>query len=110
MHWLENGSTLQLEVPPYNFSYEWLISLLLQEPPKPKSTPFMFHRMWLSQEYFDEMVEHWWYEENHIYGTAIFSFTTKLQYLKRKMKAWNKIKFGDVTKVRMNLEVRVQQV
>ncbi|XP_059073635.1 uncharacterized protein LOC131874329 [Cryptomeria japonica] len=39
---------------------------------------------------------HWWRVGGPTYGTAMFSFSKKLQYVKRKLKNWNKNCFGNL--------------
>ena len=49
----------------------------------PKNPPFKFQLMWLRDSSLHDFVSCWWKDGAPAYGTAMFSFSKKLQYVKQ---------------------------
>jgi len=46
--------------------------------------------MWLREESLLDLVSRWWTEGRPAFGMAMYSFVKRLQYVKYKLKHWNK--------------------
>ena len=59
------------------------------------STPFRFENMWLQHPSFKECFGSWWrgFQGN---GWEGHKFMKKLQFVKAKLKVWNKVTFGEL--------------
>ncbi|XP_026459386.1 uncharacterized protein LOC113360051 [Papaver somniferum] len=75
--------------------------------PKPKNSPFKFHKMWIYHPNFMETVQKSWSEE--VVGDPDFVFQTKLKRLKNILKEWNWQVFGNVNIQMKEAEIKVQE-
>ncbi|RVW35456.1 hypothetical protein CK203_097212 [Vitis vinifera] len=82
------------EVLPRWTSDHWLI-VLETNPFKWGPTPFRFENMWLQHPSFKESFGSWWREFQGD-GWEGHKFMRKLQFLRAKLKEWNKTSFGDL--------------
>ncbi|KAJ9708595.1 hypothetical protein PVL29_000566 [Vitis rotundifolia] len=82
------------EVLPRWTSDHWPI-VLETNPFKWGPTPFKFENMWLQHLSFKESFGSWWIEFQGD-GWEGHKFMRKLQFLKAKLKEWNKTSFGDL--------------
>ena len=58
-------------------------------------SPFKFENMWLKVEGFMDRVRCWW-NSYHFVGSPSYVLACKLKALKKDLKCWNKLVFGDV--------------
>ena len=65
-------------------------------------SPFRFENMWLEFEGFADLIKEWW-GEVQVQGFASFIVAKKLQYIKEKLKIWNRKVFGDIKMRKHNL-------
>ncbi|RVW92050.1 hypothetical protein CK203_037097 [Vitis vinifera] len=82
------------EVLPRWTSDHWLI-VLETNPFKWGPTPFRFENMWLQHLSFKESFGSWW-REFQGNGWEGHKFMRKLQFIKAKLKEWNKASFGEL--------------
>ena len=82
------------EVLPRWISDHWTI-VLDTNPFKWGPTPFRFENMWLQHPSFKECFSTWWrsFQGN---GWEGHKFMRKLQFVKAKLKGWNKDSFGEL--------------
>ena len=82
------------EVLPRWISDHWTI-VLDTNPFKWGPTPFRFENMWLQHPSFKECFSSWWrgFQGN---GWEGHKFMRKLQFVKAKLKYWNKVSFGEL--------------
>lgn len=62
--------------------------LSLENTKKPRNNPFRSKIMWMSHPDLEPKIKEWW--NTIVHGTRIFSLTKKLQYIKKKLKVWNR--------------------
>ncbi|RVW34503.1 putative ribonuclease H protein [Vitis vinifera] len=62
-------------------------------------TPFRFENMWLQHPSFKENFGRWW-REFQGNGWEGHKFMRKLQFVKTKLKVWNKASFGELRRIR----------
>ena len=58
-------------------------------------TPFKFENMWLEFEGFSDLIKEWW-GELQVDEFASYIVTTKLKFVKEKLKKWNRDVLGDI--------------
>lgn len=59
--------------------------------------PFHFENMWVSHPKFKDQIHEWW-SEMVLEGYKGFGFMKKLQYIKQKLRVWNRNTFGHIKK------------
>ncbi|RVW39477.1 Transposon TX1 uncharacterized 149 kDa protein [Vitis vinifera] len=65
-------------------------------------TPFRFENMWLQHSSFKENFGRWW-SEFQGNGWEGHKFMRKLQFVKAKLKEWNKTSFGELSKKKKDI-------
>ncbi|XP_059071912.1 uncharacterized protein LOC131871200 [Cryptomeria japonica] len=65
---------------------------------------FKFEKMWLRDKNLRELIKEWWSGAPKICGTKAFVFVKKLQFIKSKIKEWNRTKFGNIFANKRDLE------
>ena len=56
--------------------------------------------MWRHDSSLCDFILCWWKDGAPTYGTAIFSFSKKLQYVKRQLRTWNRQCFGNIHSIK----------
>lgn len=69
-NWLTQEVGMQTEILSTAGSDHKPVILNWISPSKIRATPFKFQQMWLNHPSFDDLIETWWNEERHIYGTG----------------------------------------
>jgi len=77
---------------PFSDHFSICFETLISDRGKP---PFRFENMWLESEGFSDLISEWC-GELRVPGFANFLVTSKLKFLKEKLKVWNKEIFGDI--------------
>ena len=72
-------------------------------------TPFRFENMWLLHPEFKERFRGWWQECQEI-GWEGHRFMRKLQFIKAKLKAWNRDVFGDLKEEKNNILLDISRI
>ena len=62
-----------------------------------KCPHFKFQLMWFCDSSLHDFVLCWWKDDTPPYGTVMFSFSKRLQYVKRHLSIWNRNFFGTFT-------------
>ncbi|XP_057859032.2 uncharacterized protein LOC131067882 [Cryptomeria japonica] len=62
--------------------------------------------MWLRDQSLRELINGWWSGALEVSGTKTFVFVKKLQFIKSKLKEWNRVKFGNIFANKRDLEDR----
>ncbi|XP_057851793.2 uncharacterized protein LOC131061978 [Cryptomeria japonica] len=73
----------------------------------PVRCPFKFEKMWLRDQSLRELINGWWLGAPEVSGTKAFVFVKKLQFIKSKLKEWNRVKFGNIFANKRDLEDRL---
>lgn len=87
---------LQAEILPITGSDHYPIYARIHEDEVPERCPFKFEKMWLREARFLDMVAGWWKEATQRFGNKAFIFFKKLQFIKEKLKQWNREVFKNI--------------
>lgn len=66
--------------------------------------------MWLIDPTLADNIQHWWLEGSQFFGTRMFIFTPKLNFLKSKLKQWNVNSFGNISNSKHSLEQELELI
>ncbi|XP_059070613.1 uncharacterized protein LOC131068907 [Cryptomeria japonica] len=69
--------------------------------------PFKFEKMWLRDQNLRDLINGWWSGAPEVSGTKAFIFVKKLQFIKSKLKEWNRVKFDNIFANKRELEDRL---
>lgn len=75
-----------------------------------KNPSFKFQLMWLRDISLQDLMPIWWAEGKLAYGWEMYSFVKILQYVKYKLKRWNKQCFGNLHSNKINAQVRLDNI
>lgn len=59
-----------------------------------KNFPFKFEKMWTLHPNLEDLIQEWW--NITIEGIAMFRVAAKLKNVKKHIKIWNKMTFGNI--------------
>lgn len=59
-------------------------------------TSFRIEKMWFHETSFIPMLKFWWESASFILGSRMVQLAKKLQFLKSKIKEWNKLNFRNI--------------
>ena len=94
--WNCGSLSLSSKILDWRGSDHWPIKLIASYVVVPTKPLFKFQLMWLQDSSLHDLMAHWWRQGGPTYGTAMFSFSKKLQYVKKKLKHWNRNCFGNL--------------
>lgn len=66
--------------------------------------------MWLRDESLHDLVLGWWSFGKPAHGTAMYSFSKKLQFVKYKLKRWNRQHFGNLFQEKKNAQSQLDSI
>ena len=93
-YWLDNRWITNSEILDWRSSDHWPIKLSITSYRTFKNPSFKFQLMWLRDLSLPELMVNWWYEGMPAHGTAMYTFSKRLQHVKFRLKRWNKQCFG----------------
>ena len=89
-------------------SDHWLVQLEENFQTTLKNGPFRFEKFWIKHPTFKEHINQWWREELLDQGTRMFKLYKRLEYIKHKLKEWNKKIFGNINQEKKNIKDRTR--
>jgi hypothetical protein len=107
------GLTLDCNILPWGGSGYWSVQLEADFPTTSKNRPFKFEKFWIEHPTFKEKIKQWLWEEQPEQGTQMFKLYKKINYIKYKLREWNKEIFGNINQEKKNIKdimKRLQEV
>jgi exonuclease III len=109
-YWLNNRWITNSEILDWRGSDHWPIKLSIASCNIIKRPSFKFQLMWLRDlSLFDLMVD-WWYEGKPAHGTAMYTFSKRLQHVKYRLKRWNKHHFGNLHTMKVAAQTQLDTI
>ncbi|XP_057821288.2 uncharacterized protein LOC131033978 [Cryptomeria japonica] len=71
---------------------------------------FKFQLMWLGDPSLQDFMMDWWVDKKPAFGTAMYSIIKKLQYIKYRLKRWNKSCFGNIFSAKRDAQEKVDSI
>lgn len=84
------------------------ISFVVDPLKKKKNMPFKIEKMWLSHPFFKEEIRKWW--NISIFGTTMFRVAKKLREVKFNLKKWKKESFGNIFRIKYDLQMDLGEI
>ena len=88
--WLGDRWVTSSEILDGRGSDHWPIKLSAALPRQGTHQSFKFQLMWLRGDSLYDLVFRWWSLGKPAHGTAMYSFSKQLQFVKYKLKRWNR--------------------
>ncbi|XP_059068297.1 uncharacterized protein LOC131858848 [Cryptomeria japonica] len=79
------------------------------EAPKNKNY-FKFQSMWWRDPKFIGLLKSWWLESKTFSGSPSFCFVKRIQYIKNKIKHWNKFSFKNIFSGKLRIEEELEDI
>jgi len=95
--------SLECKILPISGSDHYPIHLEIIREGRLARCPFKFENMWFKDPSFMELVKQWWTQINQE-GFKFFNIVTKLKYIKKNIKVWNKECFKNIFEEKRNVE------
>ncbi|XP_057871389.2 uncharacterized protein LOC131077832 [Cryptomeria japonica] len=95
-YWMSRRWTTSSDILDWRGSDHWPIKLCVLSYGITKNPSFKFQLMWLRDHSLRDLVLDWWYEGLPAHGRAMYTFSKWLQYVKYRLKRWNKQCFGNL--------------
>lgn len=108
--WIADSWITSSEILDWRGSDHWPILLTASKFQRTKNPSFRFQLMWLREASLQDYIIAWWREGKPAYGTAMFSFVKQLQYVKFKLKRWNRECFGNLFGEKREAQLRVDYI
>ncbi|XP_057840889.2 uncharacterized protein LOC131050696 [Cryptomeria japonica] len=105
--WAETNLLFISNIQPMVASDHLPVELTIAFDGPPIRCPFKFEKMWLRDGSLRDLIKEWWSGAPKTFGTKAFVFVKKLQFVKSKIKEWNRIKFGNIFANKRDLEGRL---
>lgn len=105
--WAETNFLFVSNIQPMVASEHLPVELTIAFDGPPIRCPFKFEKMWLRHGSLRDLIKEWWSGAPKVIGTKAFVFVKKLQFVKPKIKEWNRIKFGNIFANKRDLEERL---
>ena len=93
-YWMDNRWVTSSEILDWRGSDHWPVKLSITPYRVTKNPSFKFQLMWLRDLSLPDLMVDWWYEGMPDHGTAMYTFSKRLQHVKYRLKRWNKQCFG----------------
>ncbi|XP_057837189.2 uncharacterized protein LOC131047335 [Cryptomeria japonica] len=108
--WIDGSFSIHTNIIPQVGSDHIPVTLSTNhESPKNKNY-FKFQSMWWRDPKFIELLKNWWLERNTYSGSPSFRFVKRIQYIKNKMKHWNKFSFKNIFIERLKIEEGLEDI
>ena len=72
------------------------------------SKPFRYEIIWESHPKFKDHIQEWW--NIRVDGMTMYRLTQKLDNIRRNVKGWAKISFGDLFKAKGEVEEKLKML
>jgi hypothetical protein len=109
-YWLSSKWTTSSEILDWRGSDHWPIKLSIISYGITKNPSFKFQLMWLRDMSLSDLMMDWWYEGMPSHGTAMFTFSKRLQHVKYRLKRWNKQHFGNLQAQKLDAQSKLDNI
>ncbi|XP_057871702.2 uncharacterized protein LOC131078076 [Cryptomeria japonica] len=108
--WISCNYSLETEIVPQIGLDHLPISLSIAQDTRSKKNYFKFLSMWWWDEKFLDNLKDWWKEGNIYSVSPSFKFVKIIQFLKNKIKDWNKVSFKNVFVEKSRIEDELEEI
>ncbi|GLJ25223.1 hypothetical protein SUGI_0482560 [Cryptomeria japonica] len=108
--WINGDYSLETEIVPQIKSDHLPLSLSIARENQNHKNYFKFLSMWWRDETFLVNLKNWWQEGNIYSGYPSFKFIKRIQFLKNKIKDWNKNSFKNIFVEKGRIEEKLEEI
>ncbi|XP_059074835.1 uncharacterized protein LOC131874904 [Cryptomeria japonica] len=108
--WINGDYSLESEIVPQVGLDHLPLSLSIAQEMRNQKNYFIFQIMWWRDEAFLDNLKIWWQEGNIYSSSPSFKFTKRIQYLKNRIKDWNKNSFKNIFAEKSRIEKKLEEI
>ncbi|XP_057833822.1 uncharacterized protein LOC131044504 [Cryptomeria japonica] len=108
--WVNSSFSMDTKIVPQAGLDHSLVTLSLNHESPKNRYYFKFQSMWWRDPSFIELLRTWWLDSNTLSGSPSFWFVKRMQYIKNKIKHWNKFSFKNIFTEKLKIEEELEEV